>query len=43
MGGAISVMMSTIYMNRMERERLVSLKPKFYKRYARNIKYQKYR
>ena len=34
MGGAISVIMSDIHMNRMEKERVVPLKPKFYKRYV---------
>ena len=34
MGGAISVIMSGIHKNRMEKERVVPLKPKFYKRYV---------
>ena len=33
MGGAISVIMSGIHMNRMEKKRAVPLKPKFYKRF----------
>ena len=33
MGGAISVIMSGIHMNRMEKEHVVPLKPKFYKCY----------
>ena len=34
MGVAISVIMSGIHMNRVEKERVVPLKPKFYKRYV---------
>ena len=34
MGGAISVIMSGIHMNRLEKERVMPLKPKFYKRYV---------
>ena len=34
MGGAISVIMSGIHMNSMEKERVVPLKLKFYKRYV---------
>ena len=34
MGGAISVIMSGIHKNRMEKERVVPLKPKFYKHYV---------
>ena len=32
--GAISVIMSGIHMNRLEKERVMSLKSKFYKRYV---------
>ena len=34
MGGAISVITSDINMNRFEKERVMTLKPKFYKRYV---------
>ena len=34
MGGAISVIMSGIHMNRLEKERVMPLKPKFYKHYV---------
>ena len=34
MGGAISVITSDINMNRLEKERVMPLKPKFYKRYV---------
>ena len=34
MGGAISVIMSGIHMNRLEKEPVMPLKPKFYKRYV---------
>ena len=34
MGAAISVIMSGILMNRLEKERVMPLKPKFYKRYV---------
>ena len=34
MGGAISVITSDIHMNRLGKERVMPLKPKFYKRYV---------
>ena len=34
MGGVISVIMSGIHMNRLEKERAMPLKPKFYKRHV---------
>ena len=34
MGGSISVIMSGIHMNRLEKERVMPLKPKFYKRHV---------
>ena len=37
MGGSISVIMSGIHMNRLEKERVMPLKPKFYKRYVDDI------
>ena len=36
-GGAISVIMYGIHMNKMEKERAVPLKPNFYKRYVDDI------
>ena len=34
MGGTISVIMSGIHLNRLEKERVMLLKPKFYKRFV---------
>ena len=34
MAGVISVIMSAIHMNRLEKERVMTLKPKFYKHYV---------
>ena len=34
MGGAISVVMSGIHLNRLEKEHVMLLNPKFYKRYV---------
>ena len=34
MGGTISVIMSAIHLNRLEKERVMLLKPKFYKRFV---------
>ena len=34
MGGAISVVMSGIHMNRLEKERVMPLKPNIYERYV---------
>ena len=37
MGGAISVIMSGIHMNRLEKERVMPLKPNIYERYVDDI------